>query len=635
MADTTPTTMKTVTNKDTAETMDTTTITVVGREQQQVAGAEMIYSMAAETHAHTLSKRSPISHTNAHYRRFYSRNFFPNQKIILVPKERRIERSTDTGGDRRNDPDDGRVAQKYHGGGGNNNDDDRFRRRHHDGTRDNRYCRDDRRPETERFYRDKDRGNFDNDPPDRSRYRRDRSGSGYYSDDGYDDFRSDSSKHHEQPRFRDDNSRRRSFDRGDRHRRRSEDYTTDEDDVDRHGKKGSESKFRKQPIEWPPCFQKKESAFAFDARSAMFYEPLSDFFYDPKSKLYYGNKKCAYYRYDKTKDPPFVEVQKLTSDQVEEQKQKQEGDNNVGIIEPEKFATAGKDPAVAALSSKPKIAIKFKTKKVKSSVPAAAEQQQPAVIGSTVSKAKQQQIANIGKWNEKQAELKKDSSSEQPSPEDGQRKGEAPPPTLPHPPKVRTTAKGEPICMICKRKFPNLAKLRLHEKSSELHKKNLLKLQETKAKNDAKRSQSPGTTDAGTKRKLVDAENSEPSTTAANAPPPSVYTDRAEKRRQLHGVDVGAPVHHHGLHVLQQGFVVEANNPTNETTMASVPTGSNPLDETNVGRQLLQKMGYTGEHPSDGDSDSKNSKPKTASDHLRKEWDRIEAMAQKSVSRYR
>jgi len=555
--------------------------------------------------------------------------FFSNQKPI-IHEDRRIERSTDAGNGRN---DDGIVEREYHGSFENKNS-DRFRGRHHDGVRDNRYQKEDRRPDRERFDRDKDRGDFDIDARDRSRYRRERSGSGYYSDHGHDDFRRDSSRHHEHSRSRhDDSARRRSFDRSDRNRHRSEGNTTDEDDTDQHRKKRSEPKGRKKSIEWPPCFQKKESAFAFDARSAMFYEPLSNFFYDPKSKLYYGNKKCAYYRYDETKDPPFVEVQKLTSDQVEEQKQQHQGGNNTGIIEPEKIEMDGKDPAAAAaLTTKPKIAIRFKTKKVKSSAPAVVEQQQPAAIGATVSKAKQQQIANIGKWNEKQAELKKSESSDQPSPTDGKREGEEQTLSLSQA-KVRTTAKGEPICMICKRKFPNLAKLRLHEKSSELHKKNLLKLQRAKTKKDEKQSQPQETIATGTKRKL-DVENSEQPAKAATSPPPSVYTDRAEKRRQLHGVDLGAPVHHNGLHMLEQGL--EANT---EQMTASVPIGSNSsanlLDETNVGHKLLTKMGYQAEYPSDQNPGNNSGKPKTANDHLRKEWDRIEAMAQKSVPRYR
>jgi len=438
-------------------------------------------------------------------------------------------------------------------------------------------------------------------------------------------------RRHEQSRIRENSTRRRSSDHDDRRRRLSEDYATDEDDVGRYEKKTFKKKARNKPIEWPPSFQKKESAFAFDSRSAMFYEPLSDFFYDPKSKLYYGNKKCAYFRYDETKDPPFVEVQKLTSDQVEDQKQQQQGDNSAGIIEPEKIALAGKDPATAAPISKPKIAIRFKTKKVKSSVPAVGEQQQPAVNGTTVSKAKQQQIANIGKWNEKKAELNK-VTPDQISADEGRREGESPPP-ISSQSKVRTTAKGEPICLLCKRKFPNLAKLRIHEKSSELHKKNLLKLQEKeKNKNDAKQLQSQVSN--GTKRKL-EAENSHKSgTSAATTASTPVYTDRAEKRRQLHGVDLGAPVQHHVLQMLENG--IEANSRDTMPSVTADPTPSADLfDEKNVGHQLLQKMGFKADHISDNNNDKNNDKPKTANDHLRKEWDRIEDMARKSVPRYR
>jgi len=298
----------------------------------------------------------------------------------------------------------------------------------------------------------------------------------------------------------------------------------------------------------------------------MFYEPLSDFFYDPKSKMYYGNKKFAYFRYDEKEDPPFVEVQKMT------QMEGNPGDN-IAID----LSTA------KAASSKPKIAIKLSTKTVKSSRSTLAaqkcdkqQQQQPA----TVSKAKQQQIANIGKWNEKQAKLK----------------DEAAPPPPQAKSKIRTTPKGEPICMICKKKFPNLGKLRLHEKASELHKKNVLALQELRK--------------AAAKRKAETQQQQQQQ---------QLYTDRAEKRRQLHGTDLGAS---QSLSRLQQD-----KPPPSAPEPEKMTPGGDLFQENNVGHKMLQKMGY--QNPGSSEEIA-NDRPKTANEHLRKEWDRIEAMAQKS-----
>ena len=149
-----------------------------------------------------------------------------------------------------------------------------------------------------------------------------------------------------------------------------------------------------------------------------------------------------------------MEVQKLTAQQIQEQQQQEQ----------EQQVVVSTNPGVAAaVAAAPKIAIKFKTKKVKSvkgALDAKSQQQQ-----SSISKAKQQQIVNIGKWNEKQAELKDTPGN------DGATSCEAVNATRR---KVKTTVKGEPICVLCKRKFPNLAKLRLHEQGSELHKTNLI-----------------------------------------------------------------------------------------------------------------------------------------------------------------
>jgi RNA-binding protein 5/10 len=482
-----------------------------------------------------------------------------------------------------------------------NENDDRFR---HDRNRGDRYN------ETQR--REKPRYRDDGENGGRYRDRRERSDSGYSSDE-YGGSRRDSRRNERSRR----EGNRNSFDRSDHRRRHSRDFASD-DQIDDGEDAPNKKRVAKEPKEWPPSFQKDGSAFTFDVRSAMFYEPLSDFFYDPKSKLYYGNKKCAYFRYDEKEKPPFVEVQKMTSEQVEEQQRGESG----GI---EQEIVAVNNPASVA-PPKPKIAIKFKTKKVKSSVStvAAREGANQQLATNTVSKAKQQQIANIGKWNEKQAELKQGVPNAIPNAPLDASKGEGGRQPSAKP-KIRTTAKGEPICMLCKRKFPDLAKLQLHEKGSELHKKNLLALKEKRKK--------LATAAAGTKRKLDQATCSavDPSPNQATDTTP-VYTDRAEKRRQLHGTDLCAPVQGPNslLHL--------------STNLATPPEGSNGdqapngpgtdllEDETNLGHQMLQKMGYKAKQQEQSTGDNK---PATTNEHLRKEWDRIEAMAQKSDPRNR
>jgi hypothetical protein len=514
-----------------------------------------------------------------------------------------------------------------------------------------------------RYHRDnveeeKDTDRYRNLNPNHSL--RERSDTSYFSEDYDDDSHRrdsrnrDTSRHYEERSFRESSS---NGNRSDRRRRHSKDYyyttsSSDDDHNDKHGPNPNDDHDETEvqnpiePKEWPPSFQENGSAFVFDVRSAMFYERLSDFFYDPKSKLYYGNKKCAYFRYDDTKEPPFVEVQKMTTEQVEEQR-------SSGGIAQEKVAPPLLKLKAVGLS-KPKIAIKFRTKKVKSSVAVSTLSSREAATTTTVSvsKAKQQQIANIGKWNEQQAELKQQQGVVDPNPSvQGS--------TLPlAPSKIKTTIKGEPICLVCKKKFPNLAKLRLHEKGSELHKKNLLKLEETRKqkKLSAAAASAASAATAGTKRKLgeaatailaIDHSASTSTATAATttatttstststtmstamAIATTVYTDRAERRRQLHGADLGGP-----QSLLRFEPLIPA---TPQQSLGQTPPRTDLLDdETNVGHQMLQKMGYTtNQQQKEKPNSSRISSSSATNKHLRKEWDRIEAMAQKSVPRYR
>ena len=316
----------------------------------------------------------------------------------------------------------------------------------------------------------------------------------------------------------------------------------------------------------------------------------------------------------------------MTTEQIEEQKRGETG----GIAQENVHATTA--GAANPVSKQPKIAINFKTKKVKSSVTTLAArkcdnlQQQPAAM---VSKAKQQQINNIGKWNEKKAERKEEESQHAGATTTAAAvsKAQQPPPqkkpaTGALKKAIRTTPKGEPICMICKKKFPTLAKLRLHEKGSDLHKKNLLRaLQEKKLK--AKLAATIAAATAAEQKR--DSEESIKIITAQTVTP--VYTDRAEKRRQLHGADLCAP----GAQSLLQLSQTKPQNP--EPFDAGMPR-IDPLDENNVGHKMLQKMGYD-QVQHQHQQKEKNPAGTSSNENLRKEWDRIEAMVQKSVPRSR
>jgi hypothetical protein len=290
----------------------------------------------------------------------------------------------------------------------------------------------------------------------------------------------------------------------------------------------------------------------------MFYEELSDFYYDPKARLYYGAKHNAYFRYDDSQDPPFVETQRVDPAQG----------TPLEPVAPSLLLP----PSVGVPSDKPKIVINLKTKKMKTPQPSASTDA-TSNFPILLTQVQKTQVAYIEKWQVKQAELKTPSFA----------------PVITSSSEVKRTAKGEPICTVCKRKFPTVEKLRLHESMSELHKTNLALQQQQ---------QQPATQDAS-------AAELEP------LPATQPYTNRAEKRRHLHGEYPEA----HTVKAVTVDAVVVAPQ-------------VDSLGETNVGNQLLQKMGWQAGAELGGRRSGDEQSTKLSSD-LRKDWDRIEVMAAK------
>lgn len=326
-----------------------------------------------------------------------------------------------------------------------------------------------------------------------------------------------------------------------------EDFPVDEEEaqVDEFGRavKKSSSETKSVP-EWPPCFDSSGSAFMFDSRSGMFYEGVSDFFYDPKSKLYYGNKKGTYFKYNSELTPPFEPVQKVDTQSA--------GNTNtmdrVPILDPSR-------PEHGVEGSKKSIMIKLKTKTLKSSKPKpqATEASNATLMATTNARVHKQHELNIDKWSDRQVEKRI---------EDRQ---------------FQRTAKGEPMCPLCRRKFPSVEKLLHHERVSQLHKDNLAK-----------------------------------ATTTRNENPH--YVDRAEQRRSMYGPEV----------LLLATKEVHAQD---AATTAAIHNETPPVvektdSESNIGNQLLRKMGWKEGSSLGGRIDG----PSTASE-LIKDWERIEKLA--------
>lgn len=313
---------------------------------------------------------------------------------------------------------------------------------------------------------------------------------------------------------------------------------------------------------WPPCFETHGSSFTFDTRSSMFYENESDFFYDPKSKLYYGNKSQIYYRYDPFATPFFVEVQK-----IDESKMTVASENEI-IHAPGKPSSTYSKPPTISINIKSK---SLKVKKKQRTEDIKPDRATPAV--SIPFRAKKKHETDMEKWSNRQTEKQHDVER----------------PVLGSVPaissKVTRTANGEPICVLCQRKFPNLEKLKVHERASKLHQENLKKQGLSKRDNEEKQKN---------------------------------YADRAQQRRNMYGVE-SMPV----------CTVLPAIESTPIPTQLSA---TDTLGTSNIGNKMLQKLGWK-EGNSIGRLVGQGSHHGSQQVQLAKEWERIEALADANMAK--
>lgn len=302
---------------------------------------------------------------------------------------------------------------------------------------------------------------------------------------------------------------------------------------------------------WPPNFETHGSDYVLDHRSGMFYEAKSKFFYDPTTKLYYSHEKQSYFRHrlGVNGNSVFDKVEGAAN------QADTESSNNSSST----MTTTDKQMLMPAIS------INLKTKalpKKAKKKPEDSAKTRPAPVPTAPRKAKDTE-ADLAKWSERQTELK----------EAGRDLN-----------KIKKTAKGEPICSLCQRKFATLEKLFYHEKVSELHKSNLSK--QTVA------------------RKASAEAANEKEKQETNA-----YVDRAEQRRLLHGPEPSSL----------------APNATAALEEAPVeaPTPVDPketLNDKNIGNQMLQKLGWQqGKGLGRRSAESAN--------ELEQDWDRIERLA--------
>jgi OCRE domain len=382
----------------------------------------------------------------------------------------------------------------------------------------------------------------------------------------------------------------------------------------------------KKKREWPPSFDEEGSAFVFDSRCAMFYESESDFFYDPKSKLYYGNKQGLYFHY-KPESKSFEPVSEISS--------------QGSAADPEPILASSTSGGAGGKSEKKSISITIKTKVLKKNDnpdPSTAKISPAEGVEEPVRK---KHAMDIEKWTARTQELKaNDRAAPVARNSTASTTTTATQPTaaaaaaavvrsVPSDDAVPRTPKGEPICMLCRRKFPTLEKLKYHEDVSQLHKDNLAK-QASKIKSVD-----------GPPTARLDSHAPAPQ----NVAPPTLsepvasteYVDRAQQRRNLFGPELGtlpvaasAPVPP-PLTDAAGAHAPAARSAAPEAAMLLHPSADHdPLGASSVGRQLLQKLGWTGGAallPGSKGSRSEAEQRRQEQMHanLQREWDRSSA----------
>lgn len=428
-----------------------------------------------------------------------------------------------------------------------------------------------------------------------------------------------------------------------------------------------ENKSKRRKKTWPPHFPDDANSYVFDARSGFFYDAMSDFFYDPKTKLYYGNEKKTYYEYCNEEDvsPRFREV--------DQQKKESLLNTAAGMMDVagqtgggmggSKLESSGQDLVVQALQGgtsnrkkidfKNKIAICLKKKpsggksglsSSMSSKPtvASVDDSSNTMASLPSSHLQKKHKADMEKWSQRGKQTREPSDNAgkdisvtgNPSDEnesvrcvtaignvENTSEGKNSKPKI----KVKTTVCGKPICVLCKRKFSDIDKLRQHEKLSSLHKKNLAK----------KKLQRKNIEENNTTATPIEINNS------------AEYRDRAKERRRMLNQTSSSTV----PNLLSVAAITEGPSLTKArvvTTTETVTPGK-ILGESNIGNQLLQKLGWK-KGSSLGRTGAMDNNPdniittdgvtvmgdsSAVTNKLKEDWERIESLAGGGSSRSR
>ena len=285
--------------------------------------------------------------------------------------------------------------------------------------------------------------------------------------------------------------------------------------------------------------------------SGFFYESIADFFYDPKTKLYYGNKQKVYYTYRPGEDPPFCALPApMTSDQANATTHDASGPKPE---EKKKIAISLKTTVLPGESTSKKPNAKIHKALKKPKAPPAQPKKKDAV--------------NLEVWAERGKEIREETGKVHSTKN------------------VPMTTTNKPVCLLCRRKFASIEKLKKHEELSALHKENLEKKEE---EDKAKKKESESSME---------------------------YRDRALERRLMHGPEVAS------LPALPRDL--DASN----ASKADIVRPEDNLGASNIGNQMLQKLGWkSGSSLGRATSNAEGGQDNVQS-ALAKDWEKIEALA--------
>jgi hypothetical protein len=321
----------------------------------------------------------------------------------------------------------------------------------------------------------------------------------------------------------------------------------------------------------------------------MFYEAQSDFFYDPKSTYYYGNKQKKYFRYNASLNPPFQQVVSGTGAAASSQstvsstQESLRSSTQLSLAYQEQKPEAGK--LHITLPS-----MESREVRSKSSVDSSSSHQSgssPPIPLKLASKKLEDQKKNMDVWSKRKA-----TPATKPLPPPTT---DATPAIPKHHKQVICTAAGEPICTICVRKFASRERLEVHEQFSELHKNNVLRLQQ-----------------AAKQTHLIEPNHS----SRHNSSKPK-YIDRAKKRRKMYGEGITRVIP--SLSKPERRVSI----PVGPLDLAAPHTDQYHLQQNTLGNDMFQKMVEKA-----GPVENPKCPEKVEQvDNLRREWERIETLA--------